>query len=331
MKLAQAGELSLVAQIRKRFSRKASAIPGLLLGIGDDAAVVRPRANSKLLLTTDMMVEDVHFNMRWTTPYQLGHKLVSVNVSDIYAMGGRPEYVLLNFSAPPSFELAKFNSFFDGLEHACINYGIHVIGGDISSSDKIVLSATLVGSASRVLQRSGASPGDFIHISGYLGDSAAGLAILRNLRKPVCLENNVVPKTQLPWEMLEPLIRRHLMPQAVDPGGFVRHATAMIDISDGLLVDLERLCKESKAGARIWADKIPLSPGLVQVARLFKRAPLDFALSGGEDYQLLFTSASRSVPGSVCIGEIVRTGIRVIGPEGRQMKISSKGYEHFGV
>ncbi|MBA4371228.1 MAG: thiamine-phosphate kinase [Thermodesulfovibrio sp.] len=335
MKLAEAGELHLVDRLRKRFSGKLTDRRGveLVLGIGDDAAAIQPNQTNSphLLLTTDMMVEGVHFDLRWTTLFQLGYKLVSVNVSDICAMGGRPEYLLLNFSCPGSLDLKQYDLFFDGIEAALKKYSIQLIGGDISSSDKIVLSATAVGTASKILRRAGASPGEFIHVTGCLGDAAAGLAIMKNLRKQILIETGAVPNLQLPWNIIEPVIRRHLMPDAVNPDIFIRQATAMMDISDGLLIDLERLCKESKVGARIQVDRLPLSQGLIGASRLLKMSPVDLALNGGEDYELLFTASEPQVVGATCIGEVTRSGLKVIGPDGKQMKQTPKGYEHFGI
>ncbi|MGC2062729.1 MAG: thiamine-phosphate kinase [Thermodesulfovibrionales bacterium] len=336
MKLAEAGELHLVERLRKRFSESSTdraGTAGLILGIGDDAAAIRPNRLHRphLLLTTDMMVEGVHFDLRWTTPFQLGYKLVSANVSDIYAMGGSPEYLLLNFAGPGSLDLQQYDRFFDGVAEALRKYSIQLIGGDMSSSDRIVLSATAVGSASRIIRRCGARQGEFIHVTGQLGDAAAGLAIMRNLRKQIQIERGAVPNIQLPWDIIEPVIRRHLMPDAVRPDTFVKRATAMMDISDGLLIDLGRLCKESKVGARIWVDRLPLSQGLIEASSLLKISPIDLALNGGEDYELLFTASAAVIPGATCIGEIVRSGLKVVGPDGKQMKQRPKGYEHFAV
>ncbi|MDA8082798.1 MAG: thiamine-phosphate kinase [Nitrospiraceae bacterium] len=330
MRLADTGELQLLERLKRRFRALSGGKPGLVVGIGDDAAVIRP-GRRQMLLTTDMMVEDIHFDLRWTTPFQLGYKLVSRNVSDICAMGGSPEYLLLNYAAPAKTDLGHFDRFLDGLACAVEAYGISLIGGDMSVSVKTVLSATVLGSAARVIKRSGAQQGDYIHVTGWPGDAAAGLSIMRHLRRPIPLETGVVPKTHLPWEVIEPLVRRHLMPVAVSPDGFAKHATAMIDISDGLLMDLERLCRESGVGAKIWSDKIPISRGLAAASRLLKVAPLELALGGGEDYELLFTSASDTISGATCIGEIVRAGVKVLDPLGKHLKMNTKGYEHFGI
>jgi thiamine-monophosphate kinase len=193
-----------------------------------------------------MMVEGVHFDLSWTTPFQLGFKLVSVNVSDIFAMGGKPEYLLLNFSAGKEAALDFFDGFFDGIEAAMKKYKISLIGGDISASEKVVLSATVLGYAGKYLSRKGARPGDRIYVTGHIGDAACGLRLMKTLRKKVAIELGKKQKFPLPWEVVAPLIRRHLMPEAREPHRFNKAATAMIDISDGLMLDLSRLA--TKAG-----------------------------------------------------------------------------------
>jgi len=322
MKLSGAGELSLLEIIRKKFRKNAR---GLVVGIGDDCAVVNPEARD-MLLTTDMMVEGVHFDLSWTNPYQLGFKLVSVNVSDIYAMGGSPSLLLLNFAAPKDTDMDFFLSFFEGVRYALKRYKVALAGGDISSSYKVVVSASVTGYADKTILRSGARPGDLIYVSGTLGDSACGLRILkkkkRERKKDGPDERNVAAAG---------LINKHLMPHAVRPDRFVNHATAMIDISDGLVIDLSRVCRESRVGATIYSDRIPLSPDLVKVSSYLKADPLEFALGGGEDYELLFTAPPGEKIRAYCIGEITRSSIKLVDSAGISKKISVKGYEHFGV
>jgi thiamine-monophosphate kinase len=298
------------------------------LGIGDDSAVILPK-DSHLLLTTDMMVEDVHFDLSWTTPFQLGFKLVSVNVSDIFAMGGEPKFLLLNFSAGKDATLVFFTRFFDGIEMAMKKYRISLIGGDISASEKVVLSATVMGYAGKYLSRKGARAGDRIYITGHIGDAACGLGLMKIVRKKVAIELGKKHKFPLPWDIVSPLIERHLMPTARDPHGFKKKASAMIDISDGLMIDLSRLCMESKVGALVYADKIPLSDELKKAARYLGLSPLDLALGGGEDYELLFTApAGKNVKG-YCIGEIIRTGLFLVDEKGQKRIAPIKGYQHF--
>ncbi len=327
MKLSQVGELSLLGVLQKRFGKRG---PGVLAGIGDDCAVVRPGGRN-LLLTTDMMVEGVHFDMRWTTPFQLGFKLVSVNVSDVYAMGGRPQFLLLDFSAGRDVEVGAFRRIFDGVEKAAQRYGVSLIGGDISSSPKIVLSATVTGYASRFISRGGARVGDRIYVSGFLGDSGCGLQLLKRINRTVEIERRKKIDCGLPWEVALPLIRRHLMPVAVNPERFAGKATSMIDVSDGLLIDLSRICGESGVGARLYAERLPMSRQLRKAAEYLKTDPLRFVFGGGEDYELLFTAPCNRKVDAFCIGEITDSGMTLVDETGQMESLAVKGYEHFTV
>lgn len=327
MKLCDEGELSLLDRLRKRFGKRA---PGLVLGIGDDSAVIRPRYKN-MLLTTDMMVEGVHFDLSWITPFQLGFKLVSVNVSDIYAMGGRPEFLLLDFAAPGDFEKRQFDSLFNGIAAALKTYKLSLIGGDVSAAGLLVLSATVSGSAARFVGRGGAKIGDLIYVSGNLGDSACGLQVMKRIGRTVMIEKNEKVDFGPGWKTVAPLVRRHLMPLAMGPGRFCGKATAMMDISDGLFIDLSRLCKESGVGARIYEDRIPMSGELRKTAEYLGVDPIDFAAGGGEDYELLFTAPSNAKVEAFCVGEITKKGLRMIDREGNIRKVSIRGYQHFAL
>lgn len=324
MKLSAAGELSLLEILRKRFGKRSR---GTVVGIGDDAAVIRGGKN--ILLTTDMMVEGVHFDLSWTTPFQLGFKLVSVNISDIYAMGGKPQYVLLNFSAHRNSTREFFDRFFDGIEEALKTFGVSLIGGDISSADRIMLSLTAVGTGEKVLKRKGAKVGDRIYVTGTLGDSACGLAMLRNMQRTIDFAKREIKGLPVAWDVAAPLLRRHLMPLARNPKNIAGNATAMIDISDGLLIDLSRLCKESGVGARIRTMDIPLSEEMKMTSACLGISALELALSGGEDYELLFTAPAKAEVKAFCIGEITRSGISIVDDKGKKIKVSARGYEHF--
>lgn len=325
-KLSEAGELSLLEILRKRFGKRSR---GVFVGIGDDAAVIRAEKN--ILLTTDMMVEGVHFDLSWTTPFQLGFKLVSVNISDIFAMGGRPQYVLLNFSAHRNSTREFFDQFFDGIEKALKTYGVSLIGGDISSADRIMLSLTAVGTGEKVLKRKGARVGDRIYVTGTLGDSACGLAMLKKLRRTIDFAKCGRKGLPVAWNIAAPLLRRHLLPLARNPKSISGTATAMIDISDGLLLDLSRLCKESGVGARIQAADVPVSKELRVTSACLGISALDLALSGGEDYELLFTASAKAEVKAYCIGEITRSGISVVDDKGKEIQVSARGYQHFSL
>ncbi len=326
MKLAQIGELSLLDRLRRRFRSRAK---GLILGIGDDAAVITPDGST--LVTTDLMVEGVHFDLSWTSPFQLGFKLVSVNVSDIFAMGGNPRFVLLNFAARGDCSLRFITDFLDGLEDALKTYDVALIGGDVSAADRLMLSATAIGSASTVIRRKGAVIGDRIYVTGTLGDAACGLELLKKLQRTVDLSRGSRSLLPVPWHVAAPLLKRHLMPVARNSAVVCASATAMIDVSDGLLIDLERLCRESGVGARIRLQDIPMSVALKQAASVLGLSAVDLACSGGEDYELLFTASPRKKIDACCIGEITRSGIAVVNAAGRRINIARRGYQHFAI
>jgi len=349
MKLSQIGELNLLEQVRKHFRKTSKRI---IIGIGDDAAVVKP-VQKNLLVTTDMMVEGIHFDRRFITPYQLGFKLVSVNVSDICAMGGRPLYMLLNIAVNKTIDINVMEQFFEGVKEAQSRYDTILIGGDLSSiNDGMVIAATIIGHADRYISRAGAAVGDRIYVTGCLGDSAGGLALLKMIKKTVPLETiskkhgamsreirnkrsdlissarRLLLKKGLSWDTAEPLLRKHLLPEARCPGK-IGFATSMIDVSDGLLIDLSRICDESRVGARIYREKIPLSPELKKVASCLGFSPLHAALSGGEDYELLFTASSQKRLKAIHIGEIIKRGRFIADRMGREKTFSAKGYQHF--
>ena len=335
-RLSQIGELPLLEQIRRSFSKKSRRVS---VGIGDDAAVLTPK-DEYLLVTTDMMVEGVHFDLRFMTAYQLGFKLVSVNVSDIYAMGGRPFYLLLNIAVNSNTRKKFLDMLFDGIKDAINFYDTDLVGGDLSSTDEgIFVSATLIGYARKYVKRSGAKAGDRIYVTGNLGDSACGLELLKKIKKPVSF---VVKKTEfedrykvkipglgLTFNETAPLIRRHLLPEARNPKSFAQAATSMIDLSDGLLIDLSRLCNESRVGSRIYERNIPLSAGLKKTASNLGVSPLEFALSGGEDYELLFTARPEKKVRAIYIGDITKTKRVMVDMKGMEKTFSFEGYQHF--
>lgn len=347
MKLSQVGELSLLERIRRNFPSKSRNV---LVNIGDDAAVLK-QVNQNLLVTTDMMVEGVHFDLHFMTPYQLGFKLVSVNVSDIYAMGGNPRYLLLNIAVNRNTPLKLIDIFFDGLKDALNFYNTILIGGDISSAKEgMSVSATLIGYARKYIQRSGAREGDKIYVTGNLGDSACGLELLKRMKRPVPFlktsnsrkqkatskgsslhAQNLKPLKGLPRNIIEPLIKRHLMPEARDPKNYVKAATSMIDISDGLQIDLLRLCTESKLGARIYEKSIPVSYELKKAASYLNMSPMKLALSGGEDYELLFTAPAVKKVKAIYIGDVIKSGNIIVDSSGNEKIFSAEGYQHFGV
>jgi thiamine-monophosphate kinase len=365
MRLFQTGELRLLKEVKERFRLKPDE-KGVIVGIGDDAAVIAPH-HKKTIVTTDMMNEGVHFDLAYTSPFHLGFKLVSVNVSDIMAMGGDPKFLFLDLAFTRDADEDFFRGVYDGIEQAIILYGVQLLGGDLCSArSDTVLSATVIGEGDRVITRGGACPGDRIYLTSSTGGSACGLEILRRLgdseRKRIKkmtggrsgsdagsgttrqekmkeLEMKTdAGKVMVKWEIAGPLLMRHLMPVARDSSAIAPYASSMIDVSDGLFIDLCRICDESKTGAVVHIDKIPLSDELKQAGRLLGMDPLRLAESGGEDYELLFTAADFPVElynssheiKVTCIGEITCEDRTLIDKEGRPSPLKAEGYQHFG-
>ena len=308
----------------------------VLVGPGDDAAVVRPARGSRLLLTADLLAEGVHFRRTWAAPADLGWKLAAVNASDLAAMGGRPLWALLSVALPPSLDLAFAVGVRRGLQAAARRFGFSIVGGDTcASADGAFLSLALVGAAGpRVLTRAGARPGDLIFVTGHLGASALGLAALER------------GDAAGPSGPLRACARRHLHPEprlafgsALARAGV---ATAAMDVSDGVSRDLLRLCAASRVGATVTADLLPVLPATRRAARLLGRDPAESALHGGEEYELLFTARPRDAARVAAIGSRLglrvsaigavahrRSGVSIIGADGRRRPLVPRTWEHF--
>ena len=329
MDLREIGEFGLINQIRKWIT---SSDPALIQGIGDDVAVIE-MGSKVLLVTTDILIEDIHFNRSWTDPHPLGSKALAVNLSDIAAMGGIPKYFLISIGLPKNLPLSFVSSFYRGLKKEAKRFRVELIGGDTSLSQKIVINICLLGEGRKrdLLFRKGARVGDDLFVSGTLGDAALGLKILQEKKK---------------IKGAEGLIKKHLSPcPRVEMGqAIAKHhwATAMIDVSDGLLIDTSHLLQEGGVGVQVWEDRIPLSRLYQKWIHSFSKDPFQFALSGGEDYELLFTaptemrkrisSLSRSLKIPITrIGEILpkKEGLHIIRKDGKDYSPSRLGFEHF--
>jgi len=279
MEITKIGEEGIIA-----IAQKATEVsPGVILGIGDDAAVVEIKG--KLLVTTDLLVENVHFKRSYTKPEILGKKALAVNLSDIAAMGGIPRFCLVSLALPKTTEVNFVEGFYQGLKSMAKEYGVTLIGGDTTGAgSEIMVAVTVLGEALEegVLTRSGAKPGDGVYVSGYLGDSAAGLYLL--LKEKLGL---------LPEEVEKYLISRHLEPEPrLELGQLLcreKFATSTNDLSDGLVKKLQEIARASGVEITINREKIPLSYALLTFCQQFTLKPLDLALHGGEDYELLFT------------------------------------------
>jgi thiamine-monophosphate kinase len=310
----------------------------VVVGIGDDCAVLDVTAGARLLATTDLLIEDVHFRRAYAGPTDVGWKALAVNLSDIASMGGRPRWALVALACPAQTDPSEVEGFYDGLLGLAASHGVALVGGDTSASPGgWTVNVTLLGEAThRPLSRAGARPGDVVAVTGAVGASAAGLALLsRDPLSPAPGEN---------W--IEAVTAAHLRPRPrVAEGqwlGASGAVTAMIDLSDGLVTDLGHLTEESGVGARIDLDRLPLSDATRRAGQVLGRDPLAWATGGGEDYELLLTCPSdafaRLARGLAeatgtplrAIGEVVtaEAGVRYRDARGAAVPLAP-GFEHF--
>lgn len=287
--LSQLGEFGLIDRIKSKFQNQNSTT---IKGIGDDAAILAA-SEKELLVSTDLLLEGIHFNLSYMPLQHLGYKAVAVNVSDIAAMNGTAEQIVLGLAISNRFSLEAIDAFFEGVQAACKNYNVDLVGGDTSSSAAgLVISITVLGRVDKenVVQRNGAKANDIICVTGDLGAAYMGLQVLER-EKEVFLSN---PNMQPDLEKYEYLVGRQLKPEArMDIIHELRDKnclpTSMIDISDGLASELFHLGKNSNLGVKIFEDKVPIDHDTFETAIEFKLDPITCALHGGEDYELLFT------------------------------------------
>lgn len=328
MKLAAIGEFGFINRIKSKVPDN----PGVTLGIGDDAAVTTLTPGMMLLTTTDMLAEGVHFDLAWHDPACLGRKSLAVNLSDIAAMGGIPRYALLSLAIPVELNLEFIESFMSGFLEQANRFGVTLIGGDTSASKSgFVISVTLIGEQypDKIVKRSGARHGDLICATGTPGDSALGLDLLKT---GGCSGNAV---------------KRHLDPvPRVELGRMLAEKkvpSAMIDMSDGLYADLGHILEASSVGAKICIDEIPLSDDFRRCVARNSPEYYKLPLSGGEDYELLFTlhpskikdaeeAAATSGTSVAIIGKITaETGLLLVKADGSSYDVEMRGYDHFAM
>ena len=282
------GEFALIEHLTKSTT---ASLPSTILGIGDDAAVLQHEG--KTVVSTDMLIEGVHFDLAYMPLKHLGYKAVVVNLSDIFAMNAQATQVLVSLAVSNRFSLEAVEELYAGIHLACKTYGVDLVGGDSSSSQQgLQLSVTALGIAPKTgaVLRSGASENDLLVVSGDIGGAYMGLQVLAR-------ENEVFkanPQHQPDLEPYSYLVERQLKPEARKDVIQLLHdlevqPTAMIDISDGLSSEVMHLCKQSVIGCRVYEDKIPLDPQFISVCEEFNLDSTTIALSGGEDYELLFT------------------------------------------
>jgi thiamine-monophosphate kinase len=325
-------ESQIISQIRRITQKRRSVQDRLILSIGDDAAAFRPQPGYLLLVSSDALIEGIHFEKESTSAEALGWKALAVNLSDIAAMGGNPLYATTTLGIPPETSSRFIAGFYRGLNRLASRHGVVVVGGDTCSSPKdLFIDITILGEVKsrELLTRSRARPGDVLFVTGTLGESAIGLELLKTKSKVSPTRKHFIERQLRPSPRL--VIGRYLSSH--------RLATALIDISDGLSTDLHHLCKQSRVGAVIEESKIPLPKLSVELKAELAKSPTDYALNGGEDYELLFTTPAQKrhlVPPQIDgiplheIGRItVQRAICSIKGTGQTRRLPARGFEHF--
>ncbi|MBX7053636.1 MAG: thiamine-phosphate kinase [Pyrinomonadaceae bacterium] len=294
--------------------------------VGDDCAVLHKDADTDLVITADMLVENVDFRLDWANAKQIGHKSLAVSLSDIAAMGAVPKWAMLSIAVPERlWDTGFLDDLYYGWHVLARQFGVELVGGDISSSPDLLVIDSIAGGETpngKAILRSGAKAGDAIYVSGALGGAAGGLALLEERRGDTAPDSELVKRQLQPHPQIE--LAKTLIQQGL--------VTSMIDISDGLSSDLRHICRASSVGARIDADQVPIYPGLVTT--FGSNRSVDMALNGGEDFELLFTAASGFVAdeefGITKIGEISKNnGSIVIFKDGKPSELDPGGFRHF--
>ena len=323
MNVSNSGEFGLI----ERLHRELATRRGTRHGIGDDGAVLDALAHP--IITTDALIENVHFRRDWTTARALGRKAMAVNLSDLAAMGARPVAAFVSLALPPDCELAWVQTLYAGMEEWAARHEFTIAGGDTTRAPLVMISLTLVGelmteAAGRPVLRSGARVGDAVCVTGTLGDSAAGLTLLQNPR--VCAGAEFAGAEFLVQRHLDPTPRLDAMRALLSAGGARRDAIhAALDLSDGLAGDAAHIARASGVDLDIEAGQLPISPPCRALAQVLNRSPLEWALSGGEDYELCVCVAPAMVEALRAASQVSLTPIgRVVEGTG-QVRVWENG------
>lgn len=331
------GEFGLIERLTKRFQIQQNST---LKAVGDDAAVLDAQGK-KVVMSTDLLVEGIHFDMMYTPLKHLGYKAVVVNLSDIYAMNAEPKQITVSLAVSSRFTVEALDEIYEGIFHACQHYGVDLVGGDTTSSQKgLIISVTAVGyaDADKIVYRNGAKAGDLICVSGDLGAAYLGLQLLEREKK-IFLENPEVPtdlenETYLVGRQLKPEARKDIIEQFAE---FDIQPTSMIDVSDGLSSDILHICKQSNVGSELYEAALPISEEAYDRALKFNLDPTMCMLNGGEDYELLFTideadeTKIANMPMVTIIGKITdqSEGCHLLSKSGNKHVLTAQGWKHF--
>ena len=334
--LSELGEFGLIEHLTESFPLQHETT---IKGIGDDAAVLQ--SDESIVVSTDLLVEGVHFDLAYVPLKHLGYKAVMVNLSDIYAMNATPQQITVSLGVSNRFPLEALEELYAGIHLACKNYKIDLVGGDTTSSQKgMILSITAIGYADKeaLSYRRGAKTDDLLVVSGDLGGAYMGLQVLKREHEVF----KVNPQHQPDLEPYAYIVERQLKPEARrDIFEFLQQEgiqpTAMIDISDGLSSELLHLCKEGEVGCLVYEDKLPIDPMVIQACEEFNLDPSMIALSGGEDYELLFAIDQKDYPKikgnphMAVVGHITakNEGAHLISRNNTKVPITAQGWNAF--
>ena len=335
--LSELGEFGLIHDLTKNIKLIHKST---IKGVGDDAAVIS-YGSKQTLITTDLLIENVHFDMTFMPLKHLGYKTAVVNFSDIVAMNGTPRQLIIGIGASNRFSVEALEEIYKGIYMACENYKVDLIGGDtVSSVSGLFISGTAIGEAAKneVVYRNTAQKGDLVFVSGDLGAAYMGLMILEREKQAFKADPNLQPDL----EGHDYILERQLKPEArTDITKLLKGVgvipTSMIDISDGLASEILHICTDSDKGCSIYEDKLPIDPATVSMANEFEIDPTTCALNGGEDYELLFTISQsdfekvKDIYGISVIGHITdkTEGINLISRSGTQVPITAQGWDAF--
>ena len=329
------GEFGLIDHLTKNFKIKQKST---VKGIGDDAAVISADSEKEIVVTTDLLLEGVHFDLSYVPLKHLGYKAVIVNLSDVYAMNAEPTQITVSIAVSNRFPVEALEELYAGITAAAKIYNVDVVGGDTTSSTTgLIISITAIGTVNKgeAIYRSGAKENDLLVVTGDLGAAYMGLQVLEREKEVY----KVNPNSQPDLEPYSYLVERQLKPEArKDISGLLKELdvkpTSMIDISDGLSSEIIHICKNSKAGCNLFEDKIPLDPQVISTCEEFNLDSTTIALSGGEDYELLFTIKTedypkiKANPHLTVIGHMTdqREGIHLISRGGTKIPLIARGW-----
>lgn len=333
--LAELGEFKLIDRLTKNVANRQKST---VLGIGDDAAILN-FDKKQVLLSTDLLIEGIHFDLTYIPLKHLGYKAVMVNLSDIAAMNASPSQITVGLAVSNRFSVEALEEIYAGMLMACNKYNVDLVGGDTTSSTSgLMISISVLGSAESkdIVKRSTAKAGDLIIVSGDLGAAYTGLLLLEREKQVYVQDPNMQPDLEAYPYVLERQLRPEARVDMVHRFAELKlKPTSMIDISDGLASEIMHLCEESALGCHIYEDKIPIDPQTITVAEIFNMHPVTCALNGGEDYELLFTVSQKDfekINGQIdfyIIGHMTEAGSpkNLITNSGEAIPITAQGWD----